>query len=101
MRTWSAAYGSIILFCSAMRRIHLSDLMLIALYLTLFDHDLREHAGTVLRSPGERGRRAARHLEIRRGMERSGRGDHRGHATIRFRAHSRIQRQLAEQLHAI
>src|SRR5580658_3106266 len=112
-RTWPASNGSIMACSRAMRRIQLSDLMLMSSCFCrsaarrarkvsgFLDDDLGKYAAAVARARRQRPGGAARHREVRLGARRIGGGNHRGTAAVGLGADVCIERQLAQQSPAI
>src|SRR5580658_5833717 len=99
-RTCPASNGSIMPWEAAMRRIQLSDLMLILSPLSgRFDDDIRKQDAAIARAPRQGRGRAPGHLEIQLRAARVRLGNHRGSAAIGILADARIQGQLTQQPH--
>src|SRR5258706_13160179 len=99
-RTCPGSKGSIIPWLAAMRRIHLSLLMLIALSVVL-DNDLGEHGRAVLRLARDARRHLARDVAVDGGDRTVGVRDHGGLAGVGRLADAAVEGQRAQDLHVV
>src|SRR5258706_9679138 len=99
-RTWPASKGSIIPWAAAIRRIHLSLLMLIAFSVVL-DDDLGEYRRAVLRLARDARGHLARDVAVDGGDRALGVRNHAGLAGIGLLADADVERQRAEEFHVV
>src|SRR5438445_7094148 len=100
-RTCPGSNGSIMLWAAAMRRIHLSLLMLIFWLLVVLDDDLGKDGRAVLGLTGNAGSHLAGDIAVDRGNGPIRIGDHGGLARICLLADADVERQAAQELHVV